>query len=160
MPDCCPPSCSHTVQPEDAPMTHSKFRVLARMTVLAIALTLSACAWAQDTETVLFNFPGGATGEAPQGLIADASGNLYGVTQAGGTNGFGTVFELSPVSGGGWNETVLYSFVGGTGGQEPQSKLVFDAAGNLYGTAWGGSFGQGVVYKLTSGRSGWKQTIL
>ena len=141
-------------------MTHAKFRVLAGMTILAIAFTLSAGAWGQDTETVLFNFPGGASGEAPQGLIADASGNLYGVTQAGGANGFGTVFELSQVSGGGWNETVLYSFVGGAGGQQPQSKLVFDAAGNLYGTAWGGSTGQGIVYKLTLGKSGWQQTIL
>jgi uncharacterized repeat protein (TIGR03803 family) len=141
-------------------MTRSRLRVFAGVTVFAIALTLSARAWAQFTETVLFNFPGGATGEAPQGLIVDASGSLYGVTQAGGANGFGTVFELSPVSGGGWNETVLYSFVGGTGGQQPQSKLVFDAAGNLYGTAWGGSTGQGVVYKLTPGKNGWQQTIL
>ena len=141
-------------------MTHSQFRALTGLAVLAIALTLSAGAWGQDTETVLFNFQDGTTGEAPQGLILDAAGNLWGVTQAGGTNGFGTVFELSPVSGGGWNETVVYSFVGGAGGEQPQSKLVFDAAGNLYGTAWGGSTGQGIVYKLTSSKSGWKQTIL
>jgi uncharacterized repeat protein (TIGR03803 family) len=141
-------------------MTHSKFRALTGLAVLAIALTLSAGAWGQATETVLFNFQDETTGEGPQGLSLDASGNLWGVTQAGGTNGFGTVFELSPVSGGGWNETVLYSFVGGAGGEKPQSKLISDAAGNLYGTALGGSNGYGIVYKLTSGKSGWQQTVL
>ncbi len=130
----------------------------AAVATLAISLGLASSAWGQATETVLFNFPGGAGGQTPGGLIVDASGNFFGVTQYGGANGYGTVFELSPASGG-WNETVLYSFAGGTSGQQPQGSLVFDAAGNLYGTAWGGN-GYGVVYKLALGRSGWKESVL
>ena len=47
-------------------------------------------------------------------LIFDAAGNLYGTTFAGGTYGGGTVFELSPISGGGWSEEILHSFGSGS----------------------------------------------
>ena len=68
------------------------------------------------------------------GLILDASGNLYGTTSEGGAYVYGTVFELTPKAGGGWTEKVLHSF-GGTGdGISPYAGLIFDAAGNLYGT--------------------------
>jgi uncharacterized repeat protein (TIGR03803 family) len=129
------------------------------ITILMIALALASVAWGQGSETVIYNFPGGAGGQTPGGLIVDASGNFYGVTQDGGANGYGAVFELSPASGGGWTESVLYSFAGGSSGQQPQGNLVFDAAGNLYGTAWGGN-GYGIVYKLAPARSGWKQRVL
>lgn len=135
-------------------------RLVIAGAMLMITLGLSSFATGQDSEAVLYNFPGGAAGEAPQGLIFDASGNLYGTTQSGGANGFGTIFKVSPVAGGGWTETVLYSFVGGAGGQEPQGCLIFDAAGNLYGTAWGGTDNNGVVFKLTSTKNGWKETVL
>jgi uncharacterized repeat protein (TIGR03803 family) len=46
-------------------------------------------------ETLLYSFAGGSDGEFPQaGLIADAQGNLYGTTAAGGTAHYGTVFQL------------------------------------------------------------------
>jgi uncharacterized repeat protein (TIGR03803 family) len=85
-------------------------------------------------ETVLYRFAGGNDGAAPNsGVIFDATGNLYGTTEVGGGTscGCGTVFELTPKAGGGWNETILHSF-SGTDGGEPCG-LVFDGEGNLYG---------------------------
>jgi len=96
-------------------------------------------------------------------VIFDAAGNLYGTTDYGGADGFGTVYELSPVAGGGWTQTVLHSY-GNTGdGSFPQGNLVFDAAGNLYGTTYAGGAGSlsdGTVYKLTQSGSTWAETIL
>jgi uncharacterized repeat protein (TIGR03803 family) len=118
------------------------------------------------------------------GLIADSAGNLYGTTFDGGaasncwdSAGFfcGTAFELSPVEGGGWTETILYSFTGGfdgvPDGNHPYANLAFDAAGNLYGTTeYGGDeavcqttafLGCGTIFKLTHGAGGkWTEKIL
>ena len=92
------------------------------------------------------------------GLVADSSGNLYGTTAAGGGSNTGTVYELSPGTGGVWTETVLHRFgvIGSPQGNAPQGALVLDSAGNLYGTtAEGGDSacypvggGCGVVYRL------------
>ena len=69
------------------------------------------------------------------------------------------------LSGGVWTETLLYSFAGGaTDGEYPiYSPLVFDKAGNLYGTTeYGGSSSCncGTVFELTKSGSTWKETIL
>jgi uncharacterized repeat protein (TIGR03803 family) len=122
-------------------------------------------------ETVLYTFQGGSDGGVPSGTpIFDSSGNLYGVTQFGGSgtcssNGYtgcGTVFEVSPNSNGGWTETVLYSFQGGSDGDQPSAGLIFDQAGNLYGTTQaGGVHSSGTVFKLSPNGSGsWTETIL
>jgi uncharacterized repeat protein (TIGR03803 family) len=90
-------------------------------------------------------------GLQPQGgLIADKAGNLYGTTTGGGTGGNGIVFELSPpATSGPWTETVLYNFSGAQGtGIYPEDNLVFDAAGNLYGTAAYGGGINGTVFQL------------
>jgi uncharacterized repeat protein (TIGR03803 family) len=81
----------------------------------------------------------------------DAAGNLYGTTVGGGTYGYGTVFELTPIAGGGWTERVLHNFNNdGTDGAYPYGGLIFDGAGNLYGTtAWGGTYGNGTVFEIT-----------
>jgi len=104
------------------------------------------------TETVLYNFcpvSGCADGAGPTdgSLIFDAAGNLYGTTQNGGVDGIdcsggtgcGVVFELSPRGNGTWTETVLYAFQGNNDkdGFNPETGVIFDAAGNLYGTAHG-----------------------
>ncbi|HEY6764246.1 MAG TPA: choice-of-anchor tandem repeat GloVer-containing protein, partial [Candidatus Sulfotelmatobacter sp.] len=103
------------------------------------------------------------------GLIRDAAGNLYGTAVSGGyLCSCGVVFELSPTSTGGWKETVLHSFTGGADGYSPFAPLVFDGAGNLYGTtAFGGSrttacgSGCGVVFRLTPTSGGlWKERVL
>ena len=87
------------------------------------------------TEKVLHSFNRRHGRGGPFGtLIFDAAGNLYGTTLYGGTYGYGTVFELTPGAGGGWTETVLHNFGYGKDGAVPYAGLIFDAAGNLYGT--------------------------
>lgn len=119
------------------------------------------CPW---TETVLYNFAGGADGWLPEQIIFDAAGNIYGVTNVGGTSpcngdGCGTVYKLTP-SNGSWTKTILYNFMGADDGYSPVGGLVFDAAGNLYGTAYGGSGGEGVVYELTPSSPYWIEATL
>lgn len=123
------------------------------------------------TETVLYNFTGGPDGGQPYGsLVFDTSGNLYGTTNFGGSSncnmGCGTVFELTPGSGG-WTETMLYTFTGGSDGREPSARVRLDAAGNLYGTTLQGgnigsvcSAGCGTVFELVHGSSGWSESVL
>ncbi len=116
------------------------------------------------TETVLYSFAGGTTdGSDPEaGLVMDASGNLYGTTMAGGASGNGTVYELiAPTSRKGtWTEKLLYSFGAGTDGANPVGRVMFDSAGNLYGTtSAGGASGDGTVYQLQA-KAAWKETIL
>ena len=100
-------------------------------------------------ESVLYSFTGGADGRFPEaGLLKDDAGNLYGTTYGGGIDsantGYGVVFELD-ASG---HYSVLYSFMGGTDGANPESGVIQDAAGNLYGTTSAGGLGFGVVYKV------------
>ncbi len=119
------------------------------------------------TYSILYSFQDGADGATPLGkLTIDASGNLYGTAQGGGSSLFGVVFELSPTSTGGWNETPIISFDGFGEGAYPNGGLVFDAAGRLYGTtSYGGNAvgyaGFGVVFRLSpiSG-GGWALTTL
>jgi uncharacterized repeat protein (TIGR03803 family) len=113
-------------------------------------------------EKVLYAFAGHADGGFPQAaLVMDTAGNLYGTASEGGASGSGAVFKLSRVKGGGWNETVLYSFAGGTDGAYPIAELIFDAAGNLYGTtAGGGANDAGTVFELSPGANGWTETVL
>ncbi len=132
---------------------------------VAFELSPTADGW---KETVLHDFTGqnGDGSDAYAGLILDAAGNLYGETAMGGTGtgcggGCGTVYELQPTSDG-WKEHILHDF--GTGGDNmayPEGPLVLDNAGNLYGTAGGGTHADGAVYKLTLQSDGrWKSTII
>jgi len=95
---------------------------------------LSPVAGGGCSEKVIYSFSAGTGGGfyPDGGVISDAAGNLYGVTQNGGTAGSGTVFQLSPDGAGGWRESVLYSFTGsrnsGPDGAAPLGGLVFDKA--------------------------------
>jgi uncharacterized repeat protein (TIGR03803 family) len=105
---------------------------------------------AAGKETILHSFnPASGDGGIPYaGLLRDAAGNLYGTTSTGGDFFGGTIFEVD-ASG---NETVLYSFTGGTDGYSPEGGLVEDAAGNFYGTAFQGGdlfCFCGTVFKFT-----------
>ena len=107
------------------------------------------------TEKLLYSFSGAPDGAHPlRDLSRDSAGNLYGATALGGTSGGGTVFKLDAKK----NETVLYSFTGGADGEQPQSGLLRDSAGNLYGTTvLGGDANYGTVFKIdTTGT----QTVL
>ena len=103
----------------------------------AVAFALCAPRAQGQTEKIIYGFTGSADGASPSGgVITDASGKLYGVTENGGVNGAGTVYELSPGSGGTWTKTVLYSFALNSGDVWlPAFNLVFDAKGNLYGVS-------------------------
>jgi len=119
------------------------------------------------TETVLYSFAGSPDGKNPYGGVTlDASGNLYGTTVAGGNStcsgdGCGVVFKLTN-SGGHWRESILYNFQGGKDGAGSGGAVVFDSAGNLYGTTPdGGARSMGVVYELIPGANGqWTEKIL
>ncbi len=117
------------------------------------------------TEHILYNFRNRRDGGLPAGPLAfDADGNLYGTTSAGGNCGyyycFGAVFKLSP-STRGWTEKVLYRFRQRLDGAEPMGGLIFDSAGNLYGTTKiGGSNGSGTVFMLSPGRGGWVEKTI
>src|ERR1700731_2030367 len=94
--------------------------------VLAVALALGPAALAGSRYKVLHAFGQGKDGGGVfGGLVADDKGNLYGTTSGGGTYNLGTVFELKPVLGGQWTETILHSF-DGSDGALPQGGLVLD----------------------------------
>ena len=129
---------------------------------IVVILTLVSSSWATPKERVIhhFQYLKGAVPYA--GLIFDAQGNLYGTTVQGGTHGRGTAFELSPTAGGGWTETVLYSFNNAPDAANPYGGLVLDTAGSFYGTTYyGGTSNRGAVYKLTRGSNGtWTESVL
>lgn len=109
----------------------------------------------------LYSFKGAPDGVFPYGaLIFDAADNLYGTTYYGGTNGLGTVYQLAPRATGEWRERVLYSFKPEPDGNSSISNLVFDDAGNLYGTTSEGGLGTGTIFKLLRGENGqWTESI-
>lgn len=122
---------------------------------------------------VLYKFAGGTTdGTGPYGsLTLRGDGNLYGITATGGENNLGTVFEVMPpsVPGSKWTDTILHSFGASGDGGYPGYNLIFDKAGNLYGTTQlGGGDGTcndggcGTVYELSPPATGgnWTETIL
>ncbi|HKT89862.1 MAG TPA: choice-of-anchor tandem repeat GloVer-containing protein, partial [Candidatus Sulfotelmatobacter sp.] len=118
-----------------------------------IVFELSPSSSGEWSETVIHNFNDSATdGAGPSAaLIFDSTGNLYSTTIGGGSEGRGTVFELSPAGGGTWTETILYSFSSqGSDGYSPNGDLILDKAGNLYGvTASGGQSQDGAVFEVT-----------
>jgi len=114
------------------------------------------------TESVLYSFSGTPDGSWPfAGLVLDNKGNLFGTTFIGGPNDLGTIFELSYVPGVGWTEHVLYAFKGTDDGGKPAGGVIFDSAGNLYGTTYeGGSGGGGTVFELSPSGDTWTFKLL
>jgi len=104
------------------------------------------------TQTVLHSFANNTSdGGTPFcSLTFDAAGNLYGTTYYGGTFNAGTVWKLSPQTGGAWTETIVHNFVNGKrDGQNPYAGVTIDASGNLVGTTYvGGPYRNGVVFEI------------
>jgi len=116
----------------------------------------TSCGWTQHP---LYSFTGPTDAWDGGGLVSDQAGNLYGVSYGGGAQQQGAVFELSP-SIGGWAESILYSFTGGSDGANPVD-LIVGNDGHLYGmAAGGGANGYGVVFQLTSSGDNWTESIL
>jgi uncharacterized repeat protein (TIGR03803 family) len=112
-------------------------------------------------ETQLHRFTGGHDGYFPGtgDLAVDNAGNLYGTTSGGGSHNQGTVYELRK-SGGAWTERIIHNFEKAEGG-EPFGGVVFDRAGNLFGTTTVGSLlGFGTVYELSPSGSKWIEKTL
>jgi uncharacterized repeat protein (TIGR03803 family) len=100
---------------------------------------------ANKHETVLYIFAGANGANPESGVIGDSAGNLYGTTAKGGLASAGVVYKLDPIG----QETLLYSFKGGTDGANPLAGLILDSAGNLFGTTSNGGNGQiGLVFAL------------
>jgi uncharacterized repeat protein (TIGR03803 family) len=154
-------------------MLRYKILALAGLVAAAFLLAPTVSHAASHQDKILYNFcplSNCADGSRPflDGLVFDASGNLYGATSMGGgcyndQEGCGVIYELSPGEEGSWTETVLYRF--GTSVQ-PSGKLVLDSAGNIYGTAPpppGGVCsigpGCGIVFELQRSSGGHWQLI-
>jgi uncharacterized repeat protein (TIGR03803 family) len=121
-------------------------------------LTPPAIAGGAWTETILHEFSNRPDGAYPEGpLTFDSAGNLFGTTSDGGagSGGYlvGTVFELSPpaTTGGTWGYATIASFTSSTIALGPGGKLIFDQAGNLYGTSGGGIKNDSVCGPLSCG---------
>jgi uncharacterized repeat protein (TIGR03803 family) len=150
-------------------MPGKKSRTLLIAALLGLT-TIAAPTFAAGKEKVIYSFcpaqlcPDGANPMA--GLISDSAGNLYGTAYYGGNSncirGCGTVFELTRASGK-WKQKVLHHFENdGNDGYYPAASLIFDAAGNLYGTtSAGGADEVGTVFELMPQKNGkWKENIL
>ncbi len=135
------------------------------LTAPPTACRTARCSW---REAVPYAFEGGtdawgANWKAITVSAFDRKGNLYGRSERGGTGacengwGCGTVFKLTP-SGGGWTESVLYSFTGGSNGYSPTQVLVGND-GNLYGIASADGTG-GIVFQLTPSGDHWVESVL
>jgi uncharacterized repeat protein (TIGR03803 family) len=135
--------------------------------MVAVTAVLAGGAWAASNGKLVYSFAGLGDGADPAtSLTFDGAGNGYGTTVVGGS-GYGTVFELKRLSGGKFQETVLYSFSGGADGKNPYGGVIFDGAGNLYGTTVSGGSGGvcsgdgcGVVFELTNNGGIWTESVL
>lgn len=99
------------------------------------------------TLTTLYTFHFALGGQQPMGgVVFDRTGHLYGTTSASGMYGWGTVFQMTPSP---WTLNTIYAFTNGTDGREPDSDLLIDGSGSLYGTTpAGGSGGSGTVFEM------------
>jgi len=112
-------------------------------------------------ESVLHSFdPENGDGFNPMaGLVISPSGQLYGTTLYGGSDGSGAVFEVEKVKGV-WQESVIHSFNEDNDGTSPYGPLALDSAGNLYGTTVVSYAGAGIVFELSKNKQIWDETIV
>ena len=144
-------------------MQHQRVAPLYVAAVLVVTvLCLSIDAFPASKYKVLHAFGKGTDGAGLwDSLTSDKKGSLYGTTGGGGIHGGGTVFKLTAGTNGRWSERVLHSFDYHTEGAGPTGGLIFDQAGNLYGTTQAdGAHNGGDVFELTPDRSGWTERIL
>jgi uncharacterized repeat protein (TIGR03803 family) len=167
-PKLVPVWCPNRAMKEILPMNAKQnlFSAKPMIALIAILTVAGSVLAVGQSESVIYRFKDPSDGSNPAGgLISDSVGNFYGTTLSGGTSGNGgTAFKLTQRDGP-WTKTVLYSFTGGSDGASPQGNLIFDQAGNLYGTtAFGGSSscadGCGAVFRLAPAQGGWTMTAI
>jgi uncharacterized repeat protein (TIGR03803 family) len=142
--------------------------ILSAAAMAAVFAVAGICPAQATTNSIPYSFTGQADGGFPHGgVIADASGNLYGTASSDGADHSGVVYKLTAPAQGqtAWTQTTLYTFTGGADGATPYAGLFMDESGALYGTTYagGGASGDGVVFKLTppaQGQTNWTQTVL
>ncbi len=120
-------------------------------------------------EAPIHTFTGLDDGTAPfmsGGLTVGPDGGFYGTTPYAGHFGGGIVFRMRPPARActtalcPWVEDILYSFGGSNDGSTPQGNVIFDSAGNIYGTTENGGSNFGTVYQLTRSGSGWTESLI
>jgi uncharacterized repeat protein (TIGR03803 family) len=128
-------------------------------------LTFGQTALCAPKFRVLHAFTGGNDGGTLWGsLLVGNRGNVFGTTYYGGLYGGGTVFELTPGTGGAWTLADLHDFCSQSGcadGSSSTAGMIFDTAGNLYGTTkLGGAYERGTVLELTPEGETWDENVL
>ena len=125
-------------------MSSKRLFAAGYLVLVTVGIALTATGAVGQTFKVLHSFGGAEDGSGPfAALIADGTGQLYGVTLAGpagpqcSPSGCGVVFKLSPNRDGSWTESLIYQFTGGSDQSEPAFPVAFDPLGNLYGTTQG-----------------------
>jgi uncharacterized repeat protein (TIGR03803 family) len=122
----------------------------------------------QWSEKVLYIFTGGRDGALPQGgLVLDSAGNVYGTAEAGGIRNptlcvlltCGVVFQLKPNPDRSWSYNIIHRFTGSSDGATPVANMIFDSAGNLYGTSIEGNFGD-VFEFLPNSDGSWREKVI
>jgi uncharacterized repeat protein (TIGR03803 family) len=136
--------------------------VIRRLAFLTLILIFSIGVSAVAKEEILYSFAGENDGLQPwAGLTAGADGALYGVTFYGGAHNKGEIFRLSREADGRWTKCVPYAFRGAADGGGPYGGLVFDSAGNLYGTTSSdGLYEGGTAFKLSGKGCKWRLSVL
>ncbi len=150
-------------------------RLFPAAALFVIALTFSTNSWGQYSETVIHSFKAQTDGAyvTNNPVFPDGNGNLYGVTFRGGASGNGSFYEMTPLAGGGWRETQLYSFPYApqiNSSSFPGGNLVRDSQGSFYGMSpndgladcqqEGYQIGCGTIWKMEHTAAGWKRVIL
>ena len=129
---------------------------------LVLALGCAPFAYAAPSYKVIQNFVCGVNSSCfPSGpMVFDKNDNVYGSATQGGAEGDGTVFELVPNPDGTWSQMILHSFDFRNEGESPRFGVVFDPAGNLYGTTWvGGPLDLGTVFELVPEHGSWSLAL-
>ncbi len=114
-------------------------------------------------ERVIHAFNGGSEGGVGSlgRLLIDRRGDLFGVTEIGGTHSAGTVYKLAHYEGGKWQLTTLYTFKGTPDCGSPYGGLIADGRGNLYGTTYyGGKNGVGCVFELKRSNASYQERVV
>ena len=159
----------HRLLPAATTSRHLIALLAAAAAALGIALPTAPALADPATSATLtlvtsFGASGGDGAIAIGGLVADKTGAFYGTTTAGGANGLGAVYMLTPPSSpfGAWTKRVIYSFASGNDGRYSYYRLVVDSSGALYGTTYqGGAANAGTVFKLVRpavGTRAWAET--